>query len=298
MRRRTIGDVRPASAPAGAGAASGVSGAGAAAGVGCRRRVGSRARTAGVGAGAGAGAGAGGASGGGGDRFRCGSRLRRGRGCGCRCGFCRRGAAAAAASPSTARRVADVDRLALGHEDLGEHAGAGRGHLGVDLVGRHLEQRLVGVDVSPTCLNHRVIVPSVTVSPSCGIVTSTAFSSGGGRIGAAVQGAAGERERGLRRTARSASGAGGSATRGRRRSPPSSREVALGEQLGRPRPGDVHAEQRAVALGDDLHQAVGLADDQRRGSLPAKRWTDVTTSWPCSRACSSVSPQNATSGWQ
>jgi hypothetical protein len=27
--------------------------------------------------------------------------------------------------------------------------------------------------VSPTCLNQRVIVPSVTVSPSCGIVTST-----------------------------------------------------------------------------------------------------------------------------
>ena len=38
---------------------------------------------------------------------------------------------------------ADVDRLAFRHEDLGEIAGRRRGDLGVDLVGRHLEQRLV-----------------------------------------------------------------------------------------------------------------------------------------------------------
>ncbi len=39
--------------------------------------------------------------------------------------------------------------------------------------------------VSPTCLNHRVIVPSVTVSPSCGMVTSTrsTFSLGVGPLG-------------------------------------------------------------------------------------------------------------------
>ena len=41
------------------------------------------------------------------------------------------------------------------------------------------------------------------------------------------------------------------------------REVRLRDQLGRPRPGDVHAEDRAVALGDDLHHPVGLADDER-----------------------------------
>ncbi len=38
---------------------------------------------------------------------------------------------------------ANVDRLALGHADLEHHATRGRGHLGVDLVGRHLEERLV-----------------------------------------------------------------------------------------------------------------------------------------------------------
>ncbi len=38
---------------------------------------------------------------------------------------------------------ADVDGVAFLHPDLGEHAGHRRRHLGVDLVGRHLEQRLV-----------------------------------------------------------------------------------------------------------------------------------------------------------
>ena len=40
---------------------------------------------------------------------------------------------------------ADLDRLALGHEDLGHVSRGRRGHLGVDLVGRHLEEWLVGV---------------------------------------------------------------------------------------------------------------------------------------------------------
>ncbi len=42
---------------------------------------------------------------------------------------------------------ADLDRLAFLDEDLGEDADAGRGHLGVDLVGRDLEQALVGGDL-------------------------------------------------------------------------------------------------------------------------------------------------------
>ena len=41
---------------------------------------------------------------------------------------------------------ADVDRLALGHEELAHRAGRGRGHLGVDLVGRDLDDRLVRLD--------------------------------------------------------------------------------------------------------------------------------------------------------
>jgi hypothetical protein len=35
------------------------------------------------------------------------------------------------------------DGIALRHEDLGDHAGGRSRHLAVDLVGRHLEQRLV-----------------------------------------------------------------------------------------------------------------------------------------------------------
>ena len=41
----------------------------------------------------------------------------------------------------------DLDRLALLDEDLRQRPGAGARHLGVDLVGRDLEQRLVGLDV-------------------------------------------------------------------------------------------------------------------------------------------------------
>ena len=54
---------------------------------------------------------------------------------------CRRGCTGA--SPTTARRVPTSTVAPFGHEDLGEHAGCGRGHLGVDLVGRDLEERLV-----------------------------------------------------------------------------------------------------------------------------------------------------------
>ncbi len=42
---------------------------------------------------------------------------------------------------------AHVDGVAFGHQDLRDHTRDGRGHLGVDLVGRDLEQRLVGIDV-------------------------------------------------------------------------------------------------------------------------------------------------------
>ena len=41
---------------------------------------------------------------------------------------------------------ADLDGLVLGHLDGGQDAGGGGGDLGVDLVGRDLEQRLVGLD--------------------------------------------------------------------------------------------------------------------------------------------------------
>src|SRR5690606_23439288 len=41
---------------------------------------------------------------------------------------------------------ADLDGLVLGDGDAGQDARGGRGDLGVDLVGRHLEERLVGLD--------------------------------------------------------------------------------------------------------------------------------------------------------
>ena len=47
------------------------------------------------------------------------------------------------------------------HEDLGERAGDGRGHLGVDLVGRDLDERPRRPPRSPTCLSHSSTVPSV-----------------------------------------------------------------------------------------------------------------------------------------
>ena len=53
----------------------------------------------------------------------------------------------------------------------------GRGDLGVDLVGRDLDERLVGGDLSPSCLSHSRTVPSVTESPIAGMTTSTVVST-------------------------------------------------------------------------------------------------------------------------
>ena len=69
---------------------------------------------------------------------------------------------------------ADLDRLALRDEDLLDDALAGARHLGVDLVGRDLEQGSSASIVSPSCFSHFVIVPSETETPICGMTTSTA----------------------------------------------------------------------------------------------------------------------------
>ena len=90
-------------------------------------------------------------------------RWRRGGGAGAAVAGCGLGGSAVPAAgvpPEADDAVADhgepdahLDRLALGHEDLGEDAGRGRGHLGVDLVGRDLEERLVALDRVPDGLH-------------------------------------------------------------------------------------------------------------------------------------------------
>ena len=162
IMRRTSGDVtRPAGAGAGAGAepagrrgsggGAGAGGAGAAGGRGGGGRRGGRRRGRGAARASGAGAGSGG--------------LGRGRG----------GAAGAApASPTHREARADLDGVALGHDDLGQHArrpATGPRSRPCRSTPRTAARRRA--TWSPTCLSHLVIVPSVTVSPSWGIVMST-----------------------------------------------------------------------------------------------------------------------------
>ena len=72
--------------------------------------------------------------------------------------------------------------LAFLHRDLEQRAGGRRRNLGVDLVGRDLEERLVAIDgMSPTFLIQRTIVPSAIDSPIWGITTGVdinAFATG------------------------------------------------------------------------------------------------------------------------
>ena len=59
----------------------------------------------------------------------------------------------------------DRHRVALGDEDLDDLTRDGRRHLGVDLVGRHFEQRLVDADLFADLLapsQHRALGDSLT----------------------------------------------------------------------------------------------------------------------------------------
>src|SRR5512132_3486318 len=199
-------------------------------------------------------------------------------GCGCRgAGSCAgggcRGAAevAAAAAPAppapsemTARRVPTSavspswTRISLSVPDAG--AGTSESTLSVETSNSGSSASTW----SPTLFSQRVIVPSVTVSPSCGIWMSTRGPPSSG-----VPASTGERQRRL--AEQLAPRRGGMDERPHLRGArlPVDREVAPLEQLGRPRAGDVHTEHRPVPLGDDLHQAVGLADDERP-AVPAE----------------------------
>ncbi len=70
----------------------------------------------------------------------------------------------------------DVDRLAFLDEDLLDDAAARARHLGVDLVGRDLEQRLVGLDGLALVPEPFAIVPSETETPIWGMTTSIAVA--------------------------------------------------------------------------------------------------------------------------
>ena len=121
---------------------------------------------------------------------------------------CRRGGRRTVAVADDGDDRADVDRLALLDPDLGERAGDRRRHLGVDLVRRHLEQRLVGGDrvadlLEP--LRDRALGDGLTELRQ-GHFGHRASSS---PRGSAVEVAAGEATSPSRRTARSGSGAAG-----------------------------------------------------------------------------------------
>ncbi len=143
--RRTMGEVTARSAPSSCTSPPGsarVSPAGAGAGWGAAA---GREAGAGCGAAAGWGAGAGWDTGGGG--------VEDGGGAAGVAGAAGASEAGAAAGGVGRRTVTDhgqlhahFDGLALGHEDLGEHARGRRRHLGVDFVRRDFEERLVALD--------------------------------------------------------------------------------------------------------------------------------------------------------
>ena len=121
--------------------------------------------------------------------------------------------------------------------------------------------------LSPTFLNQRVIVPSVTVSPSCGNVTSAMVWSLSS-IGSGVQAAARERQYGFAEQFCQAGVRLDELGDFGRRGFPVDGKIAAAQLLGDPRAHHVHAEDLPGAavgllLGDDLHQTVELAEDLR-----------------------------------
>src|SRR3954447_10987233 len=298
-RRRTIGEVSEASAPAcsgsGAGTAAGAEGAavGGAGGAydtgatGSADAAGALAGTAGGAGGSGSGAGSGSEAA---SRAAAGSTAASGTGAGGATsaagtsGNAASGSGAApAASPTTASRVPTSTVSPSGTRICEPPPPTGAGTSESTLSVETSNNGSSASTCSPTFFNQRVIVPSVTVSPSWGIVTSTAYSSGGGGIGGAgsagrsMQRATGEREGGLaehlaeRRVGMDQRGDVG------RVGLPVHAEVPLAEQLGGPWSGEVHAEQRAVGVGHQLHEPVGVAEDHRPRvpGEPARRDHDV-----------------------
>src|SRR4051812_23555748 len=249
MSRRTNGDV--SEPPDGSGAAGGCcagAGAGAGAGAACG------CATAGAGcrgaSGAGSGSGSGGAAAGAGSSVRS---------AGCSTGAGAAVDVAPAPSPSPSPMTASFvptstvspSGTRISVMTPADIAGTSESTLSVDTSNNGSS---TATD-SPTCLNHFVIVPSVTVSPSCGIVTSAMEAPSGECHHRLAEELAHRRVR-LDEVADLFD-----------RGFPVDGEVALAELLGDPRSHHVHAEDATagtgggILLGDDLHEAFGLADD-------------------------------------
>ena len=139
---------------------------------------------------------------------------------------------------------ADLDGLVLLHLDRQQRPGRGRRHLGVDLVGGDLEQRLVGVDVLTLGLEppgHGALGDALTEAGHghgrrhgrCELLrlqmVRRAERQNSGQVRQVSRARAGACRRAAgapRRSPRTASGAGGSAARPRRGRPPSCRSAA------------------------------------------------------------------------
>src|SRR5690606_11363148 len=110
--------------------------------------------------------------------------------------------------------------------------------------------------VSPTCLAHLRMVPSVTVSPSWGIETVVATV----RL-LSVQGPAGRRDQCLTYRFRKRRVGVDEGRRLRRQRLPADHVHQLVDHLARLRPDDAGADDRAVPGGEDLHVTLVLPDD-------------------------------------
>ncbi len=105
-----------------------------------------------------------------------------------------------AAAPDHRQLGADLDGLVLADEDLGQRAGHGRRDLGVDLVGRDLEQRLVDLDLLTLLLEpagDRALGDALAQGRHGHRGALAVPSAAAGAAGVAVRAAAGRLRRGL-----------------------------------------------------------------------------------------------------
>src|SRR5436305_1489163 len=109
---------------------------------------------------------------------------------------------------------------------------------------------------SPTCLSQRVTVPSVTLSPSRGMVTDTGISMTPVRSAVYVQGLAGEREVRLAQRLGLGRVHVDELRDVRRVRLPVVDELGLADQLADPGPHHVASDDRPVLGAYQLHEAV------------------------------------------